>query len=139
MSEKRPQDITSGERVIRVNTVRQLLIQGASRQQIIEYCRETFKVVEKTVDLYLQDAKDLIKQDFKDNFDKEYFKANLLERLEDLYKQNYDIDDFRQCQSVIKDITAMFGLAEPILIDSTVTNKEFKPIEFVKTKDGKDK
>ena len=39
MSEKRPQDITSGERVIRVNTVRQLLIQGASRQQIIQYCK----------------------------------------------------------------------------------------------------
>jgi hypothetical protein len=139
MSEKRPQDITSGERVIRVNTVRQLLIQGASRQQIIQYCKDSFNTNEDAVNRYLTDAKELIKQDFKDNFDKEYFKANLLERLEDLYKQNYDIDDFRQCQSVIKDITAMFGLAEPILIDSTVTNKEYKPIEFVKTKNDKDK
>ena len=139
MSEKRPQDITSGERVIRVNTVRQLLIQGASRQQIIQYCKAEFNTNEDAVNRYLTDAKELIKKDFNDNFDKEYFKANLLERLEDLYKQNYDNDDFRQCQSVIKDITTMFGLAEPILSNLEVTTKEYKPIEFVKTKNDKDK
>lgn len=134
MDQKRPQDITSAERLMRINTIRQLLIQGANRQQIIEYCINEFKVKECTVDLYLQDTKNLIKQEFKDNFDKEYFKANLLERLEDLYKQNYDNDDFRQCQAVIKDITTMFGLSEPTLSNIEVTNKDVTPIMFTQTK-----
>lgn len=138
MSEKRPQDITSAERLMRINTIRQLLIQGASRPQIIEYCINKFKVKECTVDLYLQDTKNLIKQEFKDNFDSEYFKANLLERLEDLYKQNYEIDDFRQCQSVIKDITTMFGLSEAIKTDVTTDGEKLQQnitVEIIQPKD----
>jgi len=135
MNDKRPQDITSAERLMRINTIRQLLIQGANRQQIIQYCKDEFKVNEDAVNKYLSDAKELIKQDFKDNFDKEYFKANLLERLEDLYKQNYDVDDFRQCQAIIKDITAMFGLAEPSTSNLNVTSNEITPLSFFKSND----
>lgn len=127
-SEKRPQDITSAERVMRINTIKQLLIQGANRQQIIEYCANEFKVTSSCVDLYLQNAKDEIKENFQKNYDKEYFKANLIERLEDLYKQNYDLDDFRQCQSIIKDFTVMLGLTEATKIDHTTQGKKIQTI-----------
>jgi len=138
MSEKRPQDITSAERLLRVNAVEQLIVQGSSRQDIIQYCLEAFKVGVVASDFYIADAKDSIKQNLAIMFDKEYFKANVFKRLEDLYKQNYDVDDFKECRGVLKDLRDMFGLNEPTLIDSTTTVRVVTPLSFFTTND-KDK
>lgn len=105
----RPQDITSNERLKRISAVEELLIKGASRTIILDFCKEKFKTRPVTSDLYIHEAKKLIKEHFEKHFDKDYFKANLFERLEDLYRQNMDIDDFRECRNIIKDFRDMLG------------------------------
>lgn len=141
MEEKRPQDITSVERIKRVSEVKELLIKGASRGQIMQFCAENYKTNERVVDDYIHDAKDEIKQYFNDNFDKDYIKANLIERLEDLYRNNLDMDDFRECRNVIKDLRDILGLdeAKKIVNNNININQDVTPISFVKSKNDKDK
>ncbi len=50
-------DVTQVERMKRVELVFALLVSGATRQQIINYCSENFGVEEVTTDKYLKDAR----------------------------------------------------------------------------------
>jgi hypothetical protein len=121
-TKRRVQDITSAERLKRVDEVEQLIIQGANRKEIIKFCQGKYKVKENTTDLYIHDAKENIKENFKRMYDKDYFEANLFQRLEDLYKQSYDLEDFKECRVLLKDLRDLLGIA-PQKIDVT-TNGE---------------
>lgn len=121
---KRPQDITSLERSQRVNEVHTLILQGATTHQIIEYCRKQFNVEKSTVYFYIEDAKQILKENFQKTFDVEGFKAEIYARLENLYQQNMDIDDFKECRNIIKDLREMLGLNEAQKMDLTTKGKE---------------
>jgi len=130
---KRPQDITSVERLSRVQQVKELLIKGASRGQILQYCAENHETSDRVVDDYIQDAKIEIKENFAKSFDLEYFKANFIERLEDLYRENMDIDDFRECRNIIKDMRDLIGVdadKKTININENYNSKELTPEEI---------
>lgn len=136
---KRPQDITSLERSQRVNEVHTLILQGASTSQIIEYCRNKFKVERAAAYFYIEDAKVLIKENFSKTFDVDGFKAEIYARLENLYQQNMDIDDFKECRNIIKDLREMLGLNEAQKMDLTTKGKELPSntikVEIVKPLD----
>lgn len=136
---KRPQDITSLERSNRVNEVHTLILQGASTSQIIEYCRNKFKVERAAAYFYIEDAKVLIKENFSKTFDVDGFKAEIYARLENLYQQNMDIDDFKECRNIIKDLREMLGLNEAQRMDLTTKGKEIPSntiqVEIVKPLD----
>lgn len=139
---KRPQDITGAEKEKRIKEVQELLIKGASRWQIIEYCRENYKTSLKSeagVDLYIHEAKQRIKDNFQKHFDSDYYKANLFERLEDLYRQNQDIDDYRECRNVIKDLRDMLGFdavkKSEVKVTTELTEEEImQQLEKIKNK-----
>ncbi len=120
MSEnKRPQDITSLERDKRVNEVLTLILQGATTHQIKEYCVNNYNLNQSAMYAYIEDAKAILKENFTKTFDVEAFKAEIYGRLENLYQQNMDIDDFKECRNIIKDINLMLGLNAPVRNDIT--------------------
>lgn len=120
----RPQDITSLERFNRVNEVKTLMLQGCTTSQIMEYCGKTFKIEKSAVYDYIKEAKELMVEDFRKTTDFEAFKAEIYNRLEDLYQKNLDIDDYKECRNIIKDIREMLGVNAPIKTDLTTNGKE---------------
>jgi hypothetical protein len=138
----RPQDITSLERFNRVNEVKTLILQGCSTSQIMEYCVKTFKT-EKSINYdYIKEAKQLMIDDFHKTTDFEAFKAEIYSRLEDLYQKSMDIDDFKECRNILKDIREMLGVNAPTKTDLTTNGKEINTapfkVEIVKPTDESD-
>jgi hypothetical protein len=106
----RPQDITMIEREMRVNAVKQMLLQGYTRSTIIKYCKDNYNVEVNTVDIYMMDAKAIIKEDFNALNDPETLVATIYGRLEDLFQKNEEISDYREQRNVLKDIRDMLGI-----------------------------
>jgi hypothetical protein len=125
---KRPQDITMIEREMRVNAVKQMILQGYTRSTIIGYCRENYQVKEDATDLYIRDAKAIIKEDFNALNDPETLVATIYGRLEDLFQKNEEISDYREQRNVLKDIRDMLGIdkATKQTIDLSVDAKPTK-------------
>lgn len=136
--EKRPQDITKIEREKRVQEVEQLIMQGASVNDIIQYCAKTFKVNQRVVYDYIAEARESIKENFKTLFNPEYFKANIFKRLEDLYKNSYDIEDFKECRNILRDLRDMLGIDEATKTNLNVSSNEITPLSFFKSNNDKD-
>lgn len=132
---KRPQDITSLEREKRVNDVHTLILQGATSSQIIEYCRQNFQVERASSYFYIAEAKKTIIENFEKTFDKDAFKAEIYARLENLYQQNMDIDDFKECRNILKDIREMLGLNSASKTDITTNGESLnKPLTVEEAK-----
>jgi len=125
---KRPQDITSAEKSKRVNAVLELILSGSSKSQIVRYCSETYKVGQRAAENYLSDAKAIMIENYQKAVDVDSFKAEIYNRLEDLYQRNLEIDDFKACQAVLKDIREMMGLNSTQKIDVTTKGEQIQSI-----------
>lgn len=130
----RPQDITSIEREMRVNAVKQMILQGYTRSSIIKYCQENYKVEINTVDIYMMDAKKIIKEDFNALNDPETLVATIYGRLEDLFQKNEEVADYKEQRAVIKDIRDLLGVDRAQKIDVKVENTKSIPVV---TQDGR--
>jgi hypothetical protein len=130
--EKRPQDISSVDKQKRIFDVYTLMLQGANRQQIIQYCSEKYKVTERATDYYIEDARKLMKENFLKTDDANFMKSEIYARLESLYQQNIEIDDLKECRNILKDIRDMLGLNEAtktnLVVTNTVTPEQAKKI-----------
>jgi hypothetical protein len=119
--------VTNAEKDRRVMECVQLLSQGFSRPEIIHYFSEKYnKLTDRCTDNYIHAARNKIKENFDLMFDKQYFKANIFKRLEDLYRNSYDIDDFKECRVILKDLRDMLGINEANKLDVTSDGKEMK-------------
>jgi hypothetical protein len=114
MEKTRPQDISSDEKSRRILFVKDKILEGFSRSQIIQFCSVEFKITERCTDNYLQDARGILKEDFKKTFDVDGFKAEIYARFETLYQKNIDIDDYKECRAIINDFRSMFGIVAPV-------------------------
>lgn len=129
----RPQDITMIEREMRVNAVKQMILQGYTRSTIIRYCKETYNVKEDATDFYIRDAKKIIKEDFAALNDPETLVSTIYGRLEDLFQKNEEIGDYREQRNILKDIRDLLGVDK-------VTRKEIDiNVEAKPTKEQIDK
>ena len=54
---------TMAEKKLRVDSVYGMLVDGASRANIVQFCAETFEVGERTADNYIAAARELIERD----------------------------------------------------------------------------
>jgi hypothetical protein len=125
MSEdKRPQDITSVEKMKRVNTVKEYLLAGSSRSQIIQFCAKEYKVNDRASDGYIAEAKKIMVDDFHKTTDIDSFKAEIYGRLENLYQLNLEVEDFKACQTILKDIREMMGLNSVARLDVTTDGEK---------------
>lgn len=116
---QRPQDITSAERTRRIQEVHELILSGSSRSQIMQYCATKFKAHQRAIDTYIAESKAIMIENFQKATDIDGFKAEIYNRLEDLYQRNLEIEDFKACQTVLKDIREMIGLNAPAKIEQT--------------------
>lgn len=113
---------TELQRLERVTSVRDMLIQGRDRTYIIQFCSKKYNVTtDRCTDGYISDAKKIIKSDFERCFDIDDFKGEIYGRYQDLYQKNYDLGDYRECRNVIADMNKLLGLNAPKKIEIETT------------------
>jgi hypothetical protein len=135
----RVQDITSAEKARRVNSVLTLVLQGASRDVIIQYCAKEFKTNIRASDEYLAKAKQLLIENFAKTKEKELMQAEIFARFENLYQQNIEIDDLRECRNILKDISDLLGLNAATKMDHTTKGEQIKTLQVEIVNGNKDK
>ncbi len=99
---------TDAELQIRYATIAEMLIKGQSRQDILQYSSKTWGVCDRTTDEYIARSWTKIKSSVNDDIEKNV--ALAIARYNDLYKRNFNIQDYRECRQVQGDIVKLLGL-----------------------------
>ena len=73
---KRSQKPTKNEKLLRVDTVYQMLVDGKSRADVLRNCSELWEVSERTADNYIAEAREKLEQDCR--MSREAFMAEAL-------------------------------------------------------------
>jgi hypothetical protein len=123
----------SSEMEKRINECYLLILQGFNRKYIIQYFAENYKIGERQVDNYLNKAREEITNEY--TVAKEYKRNEILAQYYDLYNKNYQLEDYKNCESILKNISAIFGVEAVKGIDITSAGKEINQtptiIQFV--------
>lgn len=125
---------TKAEVELRVQTVYEMILKGATRPFIMRYAAEKWDLSERTVDEYMCRARDIIRETFEDR-DRERLIIDTIAKLSDLYVKNYTIEDFRECRNILESRSKLLGLneadkidvvteARPILLDITLPDED---------------
>ena len=99
---------TSAELELRVKTACKLLIEGKSREEIVQYSTKKWRVGERQADKYIQKAKEIIATTVKREVEYDYSRAIM--RYDDLYKRALEKGDYRTAMSINKEMTLLQGL-----------------------------
>jgi len=95
----------------RVDTIFDMILQGASRSDVIRYCSEEYGIGERQSEVYMKKARELMQADAEkarsDNF------AIAVARYNRLFAKNYKIQDFRECRNVQQALDKLTGVAAP--------------------------
>jgi hypothetical protein len=122
---------TNAELSIRYATVAEMLIKGQSREDIVQYASKTWSVSDRTADDYISNAWIKIRTQSDEDIEKNKHLA--LSRYNDLYKRNFNIQDYRECRQVQNDIVKLLGIAAPDKIDHTSKGESLAPpIQWIK-------
>jgi hypothetical protein len=92
----------------RIRVIAGLLIKGNSRDDIIQYSSENWRIGERQADKYIQKAKSAVGESVKKSVEYDYAKA--VRRYEELYKLAMGSKDLRAAIAANKEITALQGL-----------------------------
>lgn len=94
----------------RVTIVHDLLLNGSSRAQVIQYAAEKtdWELSDRQIDTYIKRARKRFVQAAEIHREHEFGLAML--RLENLYQRNLKIQDFRVALSVLKEKHSLLGL-----------------------------
>lgn len=104
--------ITKAEKERRVTQIVELLLNGVSRAQILQFAAKSgWKVADRSVDDYIAAATEQIKTSAA--YDRDYEIAKAKERLEYLYQTNMIKQDHREARMVIKAQAELMGLDAP--------------------------
>lgn len=120
---------TDAEIELRIATVYEMVVKGASRKYIVRYCAENWNIASRQVDEYLKRVYEDIKEAYGDEY-KEQVLNKQLAQLDDLYVKNYTIEDFRECRNIIESKSKLLGLNAPIKTDLTTNGKEIQTNTF---------
>jgi len=128
---------TNAEIEIRVNKVIQLLILNTNRHDILKYFRTKLNIdiSIKSIDIYIRNAKRIIKKKAKYNIDEQVGKA--IARLDDLYLKAYMIQDYKTCLSIQKEINNLLGLITQ-KVDLTTAGEPLEPVTIIMQGEKKD-
>lgn len=119
---------TDAEIQLRLDTIYEMVVKGASRKYIVRYASENWKITSRQTDEYLSRVYDEIKNTFTIEKKQEIISKQLAQ-LDDLYVKSYMIEDFRECRSIIESRSKLLGLNEPTKSDVTTNGKEInRPI-----------
>jgi hypothetical protein len=121
---------TDAEVELRISTVYEMVVKGASRKYIVRYGSETWNVSSRTIDEYLSRVYLEIKETYGEDYKKNILSKQIAQ-LDDLYVKNYTIEDFRECRNLIESKTKLLGLNSPE--KSEVVIRKFE-VEILKPK-----
>lgn len=135
MKGKKP---TNAELELRIMTVYEMVVKGATRPFIVRYASENWRVGDRTVDNYLKEVRSRLSDTFGDEY-RENILITQIAKLNDLYVKNYTIEDFRECRNIIESLNKMLGLNEPEKTDVTTNGKDIRLNDLVEFETGKHK
>lgn len=96
----------------RTETIVGLLVIGLSRKEIIQYCAEKtdppWKLATRQIDAYIQKANKKLGEASNINIEKEIGLA--VSRMEDLFKRNIGIQDYKTALATQKEKSELLGL-----------------------------
>lgn len=92
----------------RVSEISEMLIEGKSRNGIIQYGTKYWKVGERQIDKYIARARELIQQEITKDLEFDYAKS--IKRFESLYHKAYERKDYRLALAVNKELSTIQGL-----------------------------
>lgn len=118
---------TDAEIELRIATIYEMVVKGASRKYIVRYGSETWNVSSRQIDDYLKRVYEDIKEAYGDEY-KEQVLNKQLAQLDDLYVRNYTIEDFRECRNIIESKSKLLGLNAPIKTDVTTQGEKLNTI-----------
>lgn len=103
--------VTQAEKAARVETVLELLVNGASRREIIAYIAQKtpWNVSDKTIDDYIVEARDDLRAAAGIDADQELAKA--FRRFENLYARALRVQDYKVCLAIEKARLKFCGLS----------------------------
>lgn len=110
---------TDAEIELRIATIYEMVVKGASRKYIVRYGSETWEITSRQIDDYLKRVYEEIKETYGESYKKNILEKQLAQ-LDDLYVKNYTIEDFRECRNIIESKTKMLGLND-IIEDDSIT------------------
>lgn len=110
---------TDAEIELRIATLYEMIVKGCSRAYILRYSADKWNIEERTVDTYLANVRDIIKETYGQEY-KETILNNHLAQLEDLYAKNYIIEDFRECRTIIESRNKLLGLNAAEKTETTI-------------------
>ena len=110
MDKEKRNRCTAGERVKRISEIAQMLIQGRSREAVLQFTAENWTIGERTTDTMLADARKLIAETVIKDVNYDY--ALAIARLNSLFIQCQERRDYRTCVTIVKEMAALQGLAK---------------------------
>jgi len=107
---KRTPRITKAERNKRVTLVTELLLNGLTRREIIQYIRKRkeWAVGDRMIDRYIAAANKWIEEQANVKRTHEFGLA--IARLNNLYKRSMAISDYKTALAIQREITSLLGL-----------------------------
>ena len=105
---------SKAENITRVNKTVELLTMGFTRAQIIQFGSEkaSWGVSDRSIDVYIAQAREILRS--QSEADRAVEIGRALERLDDLYRRNMGIQDFKSALAVVKERNNMLGLNAPV-------------------------
>ena len=103
----------------RVQVIATLMCQGASRHDILQFAagRSEWGVAERTIDMYIEKARDVIRSNADFDPAEEIGKARA--RYEELYSKSHKDEDWKTCLSIQREMTEFLGVRKPIKLAQT--------------------
>lgn len=95
----------------RVNTVYELLMNGASRHAICQHAAKTWGISRRTTDRLIALANKVFEEESATVRERELGKA--IRRLETLFLRSMHVQDYKTCLSVQREINTLLGLNAP--------------------------
>lgn len=116
----------------RLNTIYKMLLIGADRADIIQYCAENYEIGDRAADNLIEKANALYTEVGLAVREAEFGKA--LMRLNNLYSRSLKVQDYKTCLSVQREISNLLGLNAPVKQEQTHTGEQKIIVEYVKPK-----
>lgn len=123
---------SNAEIELRIQTVYEMIIKGATRPFILRYAAEKWDLKERQTDTYIGIANERIQEVFNEKDGQKLIDKHL-EKLSDLYVKNYTIENFRECRNVLESERKLLGLDQPVKSENINKNYDMimKPEDFI--------
>lgn len=122
--------VTQAEMERRVNVVYEMLLNGASRHAILQYCSSTWKITPRHGDNLIAKANKAFEEQAAFVRERELGKS--INRLTALYMRTMADKDYRGALAVQKELNSMLGLNAPTRSEHEIKDWRSQAIEDIK-------